>query len=189
MNFYSLLLVLSLSFFISTPPSFAAGTPPDEAAPLSFEHFLPPSICAEDVVSYTLVEAGSASNIYAVKTADGKTVYHVVASVTLELLPTVVEYACIAIIKHPLVCKSVYLAGEALVVIFEDDIMQKVDNFWASRIFEGVGYSSLFTTSVEEAQDGQLAFEASADKTEFPWTAPIIRPFYNAAKRYGSDGN
>ena len=183
---YPIIHLVSSLLFI-TNLSFANPVTPEDPckAAMSFELFLPPGLSPDEVVSFQLFEEGAASNIYEIRTADGQIVYEVISTAALRVLPMAAKYACIAVIKNPGLCRYVQVAGNAIITIFRDNIKEKLSNSWAARISGDDGYASLYTDNIDEAREGQMAFETSRKETKYPWTAPSIFSYTNATKRYG----
>ena len=186
-NLKSILVICILSFFASSVFAFIDNTSPDEieCAPLSFEMFLPDNIAAEDVVSFEAIEMRATSSIYQIELADGSIFYEVLSSVTLEALPYVAKTACIGVSRSPRACDYVYRAGAALIVLFENELHSRVKSFWAAKISGNKGLASLFTSTLNEAREGQIAFENSRNETDYPWQSVDIIDYSDRNKRFG----
>ena len=170
-------IIITLTCIIFTNIKTSAHDTPTNSpcySTLTLEMLLPSNINKEDVVSFQLLELGTVSSIYEIHTTDGNTIYQVLSSVALNSLPYIAEYACIAAIKNPAICKYVFLAGEVLINIFENQIKEEIQNYYAARVTGNKGFAYVVTDTFKEAKDGQLAFETSKKQTGYPWNNPTI---------------
>lgn len=195
-NFTITSLFVLICCFMSLSSVYADNTPPEEleCAPLSFEMFLPEGLSAEDVVSFELVEMGAASNIYEIHTVDGSILYRVISYATLKLLPRIAKYACKKTISNSTLCSYVHSAGSAIITLLEEEVVdyieqslkKRIENPWRVRLSGTNGFATIDAYNIQEAREGQDAFEASRERTNYPWNAPSIRSLNNATKRYGT---
>ncbi len=185
-----IILTLFFSFtflsFINSPILSENTTDTPRVLSMSYVQLLPSHIKAEDVISYELVKVGQASSIYEIKTKDGESTFQVLSIALLESLPSIAKYACLASIKNQKICGYVQKVGAALINIFKNDLSQAIEKKWNVRTMGDEGYASIYSDNYEDAEEGQDAFKESKKQTGFPWSAAVIRPYNNAAKRYGS---
>ncbi|MDF1699457.1 MAG: hypothetical protein P1U56_26630 [Saprospiraceae bacterium] len=160
-----------------------------EAPTFHLEVILPSEISIEDVISYELLEESTHSAIYEIHTVDNGVFYQVVSTAALKLLPVAAKYTCLGTIKNPVVCEYVYKVGSVLIELYGQEIKERATNFWKTRITGENGIATLISKSLTEAKDGQLAFEESAKKTDFPWMKPVINTYRSTwGKRLTGNG-
>ncbi len=173
----SLLLVFSVLF---VSPLASAET---EA--LSVEMLLPRHICIDDVVTFETWASNEASTMYRITTRDGGVLFQVVSAVVMETLPFGLQLVCLATIKHPSVCGYVHMAGKALIAVFGDGIMNRVESAWSTKVAGNKGIASVYSNTESEARDGMTAFQASRIETGYPWGSPVTEEFSDMSVRRG----
>lgn len=186
---------LIICFLTFSDNLYAHPTPPyDKEQPVSFEMFLPENMAVEDVASFELVEAGEVSNIYRIRTKDGKTYYEVLSMVTLQLLPQIAKAACTVtcygLVANPSICNLcnyVSLAGSAIIMLNKKGFTQKTENFWRAAIKGSKGFGQLFTRTLSSAREGQTAFKVSRQKTGYPWQSPEVIHYPDDSGYFGGN--
>lgn len=176
MFFRTLLLLVATSFTFFSVADLSA-TPVGSPVSADLLAFLPEGVCPEEVVSFLPVETSTSSTIFRLETVDGNITYQVIATVAMEYLPTVIEWACIAAIKNPSVCKYVKYAGQALIAVYGNAVVERAQSFWSTKVRGDKGFAHIYSDNYAGAQDAQKAFDASREKANFPWSAPVTERF------------
>lgn len=177
MIFFKSLSVLALFVMLLLPAVSYATSPSENALSKELISFLPDHVCPEDVVSFIPVNSTETSTIYRLETVDGGIAYQVISTVAMEFLPTAIEWACIAAIKNPSVCKYVKYAGQALIAVYGGDIAERAKSFWSTNVRGDKGFAHVYSNDYLGATDAQKAFQASKEQTDFPWSAPITERY------------
>ncbi|MCB0592510.1 MAG: hypothetical protein H6557_17760 [Lewinellaceae bacterium] len=150
---------------------------------------LEPEIKREDILKIEVQYEDRYSTTYFIMTKDGQKIWQVISNVLLDQLPRYAHYVCLAAIRNKLMCEIVYLAGSAIVKIIA---INPVVKFWQSRLSGDKGIASISdnyatasikATTLEEAFDGQNAFKASAQETDFPWESAKVIQFDDNTER------
>lgn len=151
---------------------------------VSLSKILPADIAFIEVESISMLEQDETSSIYEIVTHDGRTVYQVVAMAVVRAIPGTISAACLVVIKHPTVCRMVYLSGQALIRMKREAIYEKITDFWQTKITGENGIAAITAKSWAEAKDGQLAFSASKEQAKFPWEPALIREYGDLSNRF-----
>lgn len=155
----------------------------DEFAVVSIDIILPDDITRVDVLSIEFVDGNDVSSTYKISTCDGETIFQTVSMALLSYLPNAMQYACLATIKNPTVCTSVYYAGQAIIAIFADNIKETIDSWGKAKVTDNEGIAYVTSRTKEEAEETRLAFKHSHENTNFPWQKIVIRGFSNHSSR------
>lgn len=150
---------------------------------------LEPEIKSEDILKIEVHYEDRYSTTYFIMTKDGQKIWQVISDVILDQLPRYAQYACLAVIRNKLMCEIVYVAGSAIVKTLT---LNPVVKFWQSKLSGDKGMASISgnyatasikATTLEEAVDGQNAFKASAQETNFPWRSAKVVQFGDNTER------